>query len=115
MLESIGAQAGKTLRYLQTDSWEQGGINWTERFREEFLERRGYDMLPYLPVVAGKIIGSREISNRFLADLCKTVTDCISDKHYRVFAEKAAEFGMGIQPESAGPHDRKSTRLNYSN
>src|SRR3546814_3302098 len=97
------------------------------------------DMLPYLPVVAGKIIGSREISNRFLADLRKTVSDCISDNHYRVFAEKAAEFGMGIQPESAGPHagpfdglknyghseimmsefwspsnDRKNTRLNSS-
>lgn len=104
MLESIGPLAGSTLRYLQTDSWEQGGINWTENFREEFLERRGYDLFPYLPVIAGKIIGSRDISNRFLADFRKTIGDCISDNHYRVFAEKAAEFGMGIQPESAGPH-----------
>ncbi|HYH56722.1 MAG TPA: glycosyl hydrolase, partial [Anseongella sp.] len=104
MLESIGPLAGSTLKYLQTDSWELGGINWTENFREEFRKRRGYDLFPYLPVIAGKIVGSREISHRFLADFRKTISDCISDNHYRVFAEKAAEFGMGIQPESAGPH-----------
>lgn len=104
LLESIDTLAGTTVRYLQTDSWELGGINWTENFREEFRTRRKYDLLPYLPVVAGKIIQSREVSNRFLADFRKTIGGCISDNHYGVFAEKAAEYGMGIQPESAGPH-----------
>lgn len=104
MLDRVGDRAGTTLRYLQTDSWELGGINWTEDFRREFRERRGYDLLPWLPVIAGKIVGDRDKSNRFLADFRKTIGDCISDNHYRVFAEKAAEYGMGIQPESAGPH-----------
>jgi hypothetical protein len=54
--------------------------------------------------VAGKLIDSREVSNRFLADLRKTISDCIADNHYKVFQEKAAAYGMGIQPESAGPH-----------
>jgi len=104
MLDRIGPLAGTTLKYLQTDSWELGGINWTEGFRKEFRDRRGYDVLPWLPVIAGKIIGSREESNRFLADFRKTIGECISDNHYRVFAEKAAAYGIGIQPESAGPH-----------
>ena len=104
LLQMIGDRAGKTLRYLQTDSFEAGGMNWTDGFEAEFKKRRGYDPLPYLPVLAGKIIESREVSNRFLNDLRKTLGDCISDNHYRVFAERANKYGMGIQPESAGPH-----------
>ncbi|SFE11746.1 alpha-L-rhamnosidase [Chitinophaga sp. CF118] len=104
LLESIGTDAGTTLRYLQTDSWELGGVNWTENFRKEFLTRRGYDLLPYLPVVAGKIIDNPAVSDRFLNDFRKTISDCVADNHYKIFQQKAAAFGMGIQPESAGPH-----------
>jgi hypothetical protein len=95
---------GKTLRYVVTDSWELGGVNWTPRFREEFRARRGYDPLPYLPVAGGRILDSRETSNRFLNDLRRTVADLVIDGHYRPFAETAAKYGMGIHPESGGPH-----------
>jgi hypothetical protein len=95
---------GRALRYLVTDSWELGGTNWTGRFREEFRQRRGYDPLPYLPVVAGRILDSRETSNRFLTDLRRTVADLIVSQHYAVFAELAARSGLGIHPESGGPH-----------
>lgn len=104
LLDMIGPEAGKTLRYLQTDSWELGGLNWTENFRQEFQRRRGYDLLRYLPVVAGKVLGNTTISDNFLNDLRKTVSDCIAENHYKVFKEKAAAYGIGIQPESAGPH-----------
>jgi hypothetical protein len=95
---------GKTLRYLVTDSWELGGVNWTGKFRQEFRARRGYDPLPYLPVVAGRILDSRDTSNRFLNDLRRTVADLVIDGHYRPFAEFAARYGLGIHPESGGPH-----------
>ena len=104
LLKSIGPMAGKTLRYLQTDSWELGGINWSDEFVSEFLHRRGYSPLAYLPVIAGKIVESRQVSNAFLADFRKTIGECIAENHYRVFAARAREYGMGIQPESAGPH-----------
>ncbi len=104
LIESIGPLAGKTLKYLHTDSWELGGVNWTEDFDTFFKIRRGYDLTPYLPVLAGKIIDSREYSNRFLADFRKTISDCVSDHHYALFAANARKYGMGIHPESAGPH-----------
>src|SRR5690606_10340029 len=104
LLMEVDAEVGKTLRYLHTDSWELGGSNWTQGFEAEFENRRGYALLPYLPVLAGKIVGSREISNRFLADFRKTIGDCISDNHYATFAANAERHGMGIHPESAGPH-----------
>jgi hypothetical protein len=95
---------GKTLRYLVTDSWELGGVNWTPRFREEFRGRRGYDPVPWLPVAGGRILDSRQTSNRFLNDLRRTVADLVIDGHYRPFADAAARYGLGIHPESGGPH-----------
>lgn len=92
------------LRYLHTDSWELGGANWSRNFLTEFRLRRGYDPLPYLPVFAGKIIDSRKVSNRFLFDLRKTVGDCIAENHYGRMSLKARESGIGIHPESGGPH-----------
>jgi len=94
---------GTTLKYVATDSWELGGTNWTGNFREEFRRRRGYDPVPYLPVVVGRIVGSRDMSNRFLADLRRTVGDLVTS-HYDHMAQLAAQFGLGIQCESGGPH-----------
>ena len=72
LLDAGKPYVGKSLKYVATDSWELGGTNWTDRFREEFQKRRGYDPVPYLPVVAGRIVGSRELSTSFLADLRRT-------------------------------------------
>lgn len=93
-----------SLKYLATDSWELGGTNWTPKFREQFRQLRGYDPVPWIPVVAGRIVGDRAQSTRFLTDLRRTVADLIVSEHYDVFAEKAAAHGMGLEAESGGPH-----------
>jgi hypothetical protein len=92
-----------SLKYVATDSWELGGTNWTGKFREEFQARRGYDPVPWLPVVAGRILGSRDQSTRFLTDLRRTVADLVVANHYDVFAEKARLHGLGVEAESGGP------------
>ncbi|MBD3384678.1 glycoside hydrolase family 2, partial [candidate division KSB1 bacterium] len=104
LLADAGDLLGKSLKYLHTDSWEMGPVSWTAKFREEFRQRRGYDMTPYLAVLAGKIVDSRDISNRFLADVRRTIGDCIADNHYARFAELAHGYGLKIHPESGGPH-----------
>jgi hypothetical protein len=104
LLDEIGPHVGTTLKYLSTDSWECGGANWTRHFQREFLERRGYDITAYLPIIAGKIIENRDVSNRFLADFRKTVGDCVADNHYGIFAELSHARGLGVHPESGGPH-----------
>ena len=103
LIRDAGPEAGKTLKYLVTDSWELGGINWTPHFREEFRKRRGYEITPWLPVYAGRLVDSRDASNRFLNDLRRTVADLVAD-HYRLFASMAARHSLGIHPESGGPH-----------
>ncbi|HSV12893.1 MAG TPA: glycosyl hydrolase, partial [Tepidisphaeraceae bacterium] len=104
LLADAGTMCGKTLTRLQTDSWEMGLCNWTDDFAEQFRSRRGYEITPYIAALAGKIVGSRDVTNRFLYDFRKTVGDCIADDHYRAFAERAHARGLGIQCESGGPH-----------
>lgn len=97
-------QAGNSVKFLQTDSWEMGTVNWTNRFPEEFKRFRGYELDRYMPVMTGRVVDSQEVSNRFLHDVRKTVGDCVAEYHYRLFAELAHKNGMGIHPESGGPH-----------
>ena len=50
---------------FHTDSWEIGagakGLQptWTEDFRQQFQQRRGYDLLRYLPAMARRIVNDR--------------------------------------------------------
>lgn len=104
LIEDASELAGTTLKYLHTDSWELEPINWTSTFREEFLNRRGYDLLPYAPALTGCTVENQEISNRFLNDFRKTLGDLTIDNHYRIFKERAHQKGLLIHPESGGPH-----------
>ena len=54
LIADVGSAAGRVLKYVWTDSWECGGMNWTPTFREEFRRRRGYDLPRFLPVLAGR-------------------------------------------------------------
>ncbi|MGN0201832.1 MAG: glycosyl hydrolase [Candidatus Cryptobacteroides sp.] len=104
IFEAAGHHVGKTLKYMETDSWECGGMNWTEGFEKYFREYSGYDILPYLPVAAGFVVDDVETSDSFLADFRKTIADAVANNHYRRFSELAHSHGMAILPESAGPH-----------
>ena len=103
LFQAIGPLAGTTLRYVHTDSWEGGGMNWTPGFDRTFRENRGYDPLPWLAVLAGYVVDSREDSNAFLADFRKTIGDRVAD-HYGHLAELARKHGMATHPECSGPH-----------
>ncbi len=100
MIEKAGPHAGKTFSSLFIDSWELGGIQiatsqptWTDRFREEFKKRRGYDLLQYLPAMAGKIVDSREITDRFLWDYRKLLSELYNDFYAR-YTELAHQKGL---------------------
>lgn len=96
--------AGKSVKYLQTDSWEMNLVSWTPLFPGEFRKFRGYDLQKFMPALAGRIVESREVTNRFLHDFRKTIGDCVAENHYQLFYNLAHQYGMGIHPESGGPH-----------
>ncbi|GHT43223.1 hypothetical protein AGMMS49965_16570 [Bacteroidia bacterium] len=100
-LKKAGAHS---LKYLHDDSWELGAANWTAGMENLFRKANGYDILPYLPVIAGRIIESRDVSNRFLYDFRRTIADLIWKNHYIRFKNLAHADGVGVHPESGGPH-----------
>lgn len=104
LIADAGPLAGTTLKYLHTDSWEIEGVNWTPSLPVEFKRRFGYSMIPFLPVLAGRIVNSREISDRFLEDYRKTLGDLTIEHHYKLFRNYAHRRGLLIHPESGGPH-----------
>jgi hypothetical protein len=104
LLDEAEPYLGKSLRYLHTDSWELGPVNWTPRLPEEFATLRGYEMESMLPALVGYVVGDRQRSNQFLADYRRTLAELIAENNYGAFAEYAHERGLGIHPESGGPH-----------
>jgi hypothetical protein len=51
--QRIGTLAGR-VRSFFTDSMELEGSNWCADMQDEFKKRKGYDLLPYLPLVLSK-------------------------------------------------------------
>jgi len=100
--ETVGADyMGKRgIRYVINDSWEAGSQNWTDDMIAQFKKRRGYDPLPWMPVLTGQVVESAEASDRFLWDLRKTIGDLIADEHYGQLEATLHERGMGHYGES---------------
>ena len=87
--------AGK-ISVIGIDSWEAGLSNWTSRFPAEFKARRGYDIVPFLPVLTGRIVGSPADSYAFLQDFRVVITDLLAENYHRVMQEEAAKHGCEI-------------------
>jgi len=100
--DTVGASMmGKRgIRYVITDSWEAGAQNWTDNMIAEFRQRRGYDPLPWLPVLSGHLVESAQASDQFLWDLRKTISDLTADEHYGQVQASLQQRGMGHYGES---------------
>ena len=88
------------LQYVITDSWEAGAQNWTGNLPQEFQKRRGYSIVPWLPVLTGHIIKSADASENFLFDFRKTLSDLVAEYHYDGLTKILAERGMKRYSES---------------
>ena len=94
------------LKYLHIDSYELGADvrgqqpTWSRTFREEFRIRRGYDLLPYLPALARRIVDSRDVTNRFLFDMRWTIGDLMAEQFWIPYGELAHAQGIDIESET---------------
>lgn len=102
VIAEAGPLTGKTLNNALIDSYETGYQNWTPRFREDFVRLRGYDPIPYLPAITGRVVESLEQSERFLWDFRRTVADLWAANYYGYFAELCRKHGMLFSTEPYG-------------
>ena len=93
----------EVIKYLHVDSWECGSQNWGYQFAEEFQKRRGYDLLPWLPVMVGIPIESAAKSDEVLRDVRLTINELINEKFFATVAQKARDYGVGLSSESVAP------------
>ena len=90
----------KAIKYLHVDSWECGSQNWSKNFAQEFERRRGYDILPLLPVYAGVPMNGGE---ELLRDIRKTINELVNEVFFVTLAQKAKEYGVQLSSESVAP------------
>lgn len=102
LVDDVGPLAGPTLVSMHIDSWEVGSQNWTARMREEFRRLRGYDPLPFLPVMSGRVVDSLEVSERFLWDLRQTISDLLVENYAGHTRELANQHGLRLSIEAYG-------------
>jgi len=96
-----GPMRGKGgLQYLVTDSWEAGAQNWTANLPAEFQRRRGYSIIPWLPVLTGAIVKDAGASESFLFDFRKTLSEMVAAYYYDALTEILAGYGMKRYSES---------------
>lgn len=121
MRTAIEAKTGplsKHLRALFVDSMELEGCNWTEDFAAEFLRRRGYDPMPWLPFTMFKVgrLGDAEsfdygakkgaafqdLVNRARFDFELTKAELLQERYTETFLEWCKSKGMKSRAQAYG-------------
>jgi hypothetical protein len=91
------------LKYFHIDSWECGSQNWSPEFANEFHKRRGYDLTPLMPVMAGVPLVSASFSEKVLLDVRITISELVTENFYATFQNLAHEKGLQFSAESVAP------------
>ena len=105
--------ARRVLKYMHVDSWECGSQNWSDSFAKEFRTRRGYDLLPYLPLLAGIPMESAGRSEEILRDVRTTIAELVVDVFYQVLSDCAKEYDCQVSAECVAPTMVSDGLLHY--
>lgn len=102
IIKRIPAEDRKTWKVTVQDSYETGGQNWTDGLIEKFKQNYGYDPLPYLPALQGKVVGSPEMSDRFLWDLRRFIADRVAYDYVGGLRDISHKHGLHTWLENYG-------------
>lgn len=108
---------GNALRAIFVDSLElRAYLYWSDRFLDEFRQRRGYDLTPYLPIL--KVPGYNvpyqataarlplydieDIGDRVRQDYWQTVSDVMIENFYSPFNDWAAANNVQSRVQAHG-------------
>ena len=89
-------------KYAIADSYEQGFQNWTAQMIPDFTARYGYDPVPWMPVLSGRIVGTAEQSDRFLWDVRRLVADLVAENYVGGLRDAVHPLGLRLWLENYG-------------
>jgi len=112
----IGKYFGDGLRAVFCDSLEVGAnLFWSDDFLAEFKRRRGYDLLPYLPIlkvqsyanpfgewVDRPVYEMAEMGDQVRHDYRQTVSDLMAERFYGQFNQWAHEHKLLSRTQAHG-------------
>jgi hypothetical protein len=75
---------GAPVQYVLTDSYEAGQMTWTGNMFQEFKERRGYSLFPWLPALTGVILRNTTETEQFLFDWRRTLGELMAENYDRL-------------------------------
>ena len=102
VLRRIPAADRKAFKHVVADSYEMGSQNWTDGFETTFCKRYGYDPIPWLPVLTGRVVGSVDESDRFLWDLRRLTADHVASDYVGGLREECRPHGLQLWLENYG-------------
>lgn len=98
------AAGGPGISGLLSDSIESGFQNWTPGMETAFKKASGYDLRPWMPALAGHVVGDSMRSDRFLWDFRRNIADMLSRNHYGVLRREAHKRGLTYHAEALEDH-----------
>lgn len=105
--EAAGGLMGQRgIQYLLTDSYEAGASTWTPSLPGEFKQRRGYDLMPWMPALAGYVVQSPEATDCFLWDWRQTIAELIAENYDLLTDIVQKDFGMKGRYTESHEHGR---------
>lgn len=102
LLKRLPPDQRRSLTHIVADSYEMGSQNWTDDFRQAFIQQYGYDPVMWLPVLSGRIIASAEQSDRFLWDIRRLVADRVAQEYVGGLAQVAHAHKLKLWLENYG-------------
>jgi len=93
------------LQYVEIDSYEMGGQNWTDNFETIFKQKKGYDIKRFLPLLAGRFVENANLSEAVLWDFRTICSNLMTENYYGHFTELCHKDGLKtyIEPYGFGP------------
>ena len=113
LLRRLKPEERKSWKYVIADSYETGLQNWTDGLRGDFQKTYGYDPQPYLPALGGRVVGSADVTDRFLWDLRRLVADRIARDYVGGLRDLTRAQGMKLWLENYGHFGFPSEFLLY--
>jgi hypothetical protein len=111
--EHLGEYMGKSFKHMLIDSYEAGNQNWTPKFREEFIKRKGYDPIPWLAsfsLTVGtekdskdrRIVGNEDQTARFDWDYCDVIDQLFYENGWNIGRKMLKDAKLDLQFEPYG-------------
>lgn len=100
LLEEMTPEERSGLLGVEDDSYEGGHGDWTRILPQEFKKRRGYDLLQYLPVLAGETVGDDVTTAAVKRDYTQTKMEMVADNYFGRHKQLCQQHGLELYAES---------------